>query len=132
MNINELNISETHTLFVLYKLIYSPSSYEFVSELSYHSKDYFKNGNSHKKSIISILVFALSSNKIIVERVLMNQSREIEKVYKKSNYKEFISILEEDWSKFINSDEVKIWYSYQINYTSEWKDELRKLSLWAD
>lgn len=125
MNLIEPN-KNIHIIHVLNKLLYERTSYEFLSELIYRSKDYFINDNLHKSSILWILEFCLSIDKIFVQTKQKNGEILI---YNSSNFKDLILTVEDKWSKFNNYNEVELWYSYEIGYTVLWKQELNRLEI---
>jgi hypothetical protein len=129
MNINIKNI---YVINILNRLLYQPSSYEFISEIIYHTKFHFENEEQHRTSIVSLLSFSIANNIIVVEKVENNKERKIKKIYESNVLEDFILILNNNWNKFNDSNNKDIWYSFQINYTEEWKIELKKLNLWTE
>ena len=121
LNINEENLN---TIPKMFNLLYQKGSYEFLSELIYYSKFYyFKNENLRKKAVISILIFAISSRKIIVEEV--GENNKTSKIYNHSNYRELIEIVKNKWEQFKDHDGALLWYSYQLNYSKRWEAQLK-------
>lgn len=125
MNLIELD-KNIHIIHVINKLLYERTSYEFLSEFIYRSKDYFLNDNNHKTSILWILEFCLSIDKIFIQTKQKNGTVIF---YNSSNFKDLVSIVKDKWTKFNNHNEVELWYSYEIGYTDLWKEELNKLEI---
>lgn len=131
MNNQFINLKNPHIILMSYRLLYDFGAYEFLSEFLYYSKFYFSKEDERKEVILELIEYALSKNKIIISKGYSDK-KGIEVKYTDKNYSELVSKIDKLWLNFNNPDETLIWYLYQIDYTSEWKNELKKLNLWTE
>ncbi len=122
-------INQPHLIHILYSIIYNRDVH-FIGELI-RDVDYFSNNkNEVKKTTISILSYLINSNQIIIER--KDSENNVIRVYDRSNIQELTDLIYENWNEFLDSDNVKVWYSYQIGFTDFWKNELQKIGMWKN
>lgn len=87
----------------------------------------FKDYGDEKKSIKivnEILEYSILTDKIVIIDIFNK------KHYNKSNYKEFLKLLEENFCDFLDIKNIDYTLKYGIEYTKSWKKELAKIGLW--
>jgi len=111
---------------LLYDMLYN-NDVEFISELVHFSKKYFKATSEHKIYFLDSLKYVMSNDKILVYKIDSSNNRIIKKTYNSENCKELIELIDNQWVKFNDHNETKLWYSYEIGYTKSWKIELKRI-----
>ena len=127
MIFNKKYSNTTHVLNILYIVLYRTGN-EFVKEIIDSASNCIKEDRDYIKTIVlDILEYALSTDKI---KIRTNFTDRDVKEYNSNNYKEILSLLEEEWEALITERNYKYHYGYFIYFTDSWKKELAKIGLW--
>lgn len=113
-----------HSILILYELLYLNSSIEFISEFIKKIKnlEIELTSSELKKRVKDYLNF------LIINKFIYLKYGDI--IYNENNIKIFIEILDNNWDKFENKNNLdydKFWYSYLIEYSERWKIILKEL-----
>jgi hypothetical protein len=113
-----------HSILILHELLYCNSSIEFISEFIKKNKNLeIELTSLELKERVKNYLFFLMNNEFIYLKCG-------DFVYNKNNIEAFLEILDNNWDKFENTDNVdydEFWYSYLIEYSERWNNALQKL-----
>ncbi len=123
---------EGHNLFTL-NLLYYFGEIQFVSDLA---REIFHKHNDFDKTCkltFSFLKYGIENKIFYIEsnlkNITNNELMDTNIIYDERNIAAFESIIKEHFSKFLDIENDQVKYSYLIQFTKEWLEELRDLGI---